>query len=458
MNSSKILDLENSWIPPSTTPTRANKDPSPTPLKLGCPHLDSLNFKKIISHIKPYILKKSCEECDVFEDNWLCLKCMKTFCSRNSNSHIQKHIERKGRKIALSIADSSFWCFHCNASVLSKDLEDVAKQIKRMKNLGAPEDEVSEVSNKREEENKKDEKVVKKDEKEEEIDELVNKFQGLSTKNKKKGSKKVKFTREELVDGLKNKTFKKVILLTGAGISVSAGIPDFRSPGTGLYANLQKYKLPEPEAVFDLKYFKKNPQPFYMLSKELFGKKVKPVITHHFLKMLADEGMLKLNFTQNIDGLEVEAGVDPNYLVEAHGHSRTAHCIACKKEASIKLYFEHVDKQTIHKCECNGLIKPDIVFFGEDLPIRFFKKSREMDEADLVIVMGTSLMVFPFAELVDMVPKSVPLVYINRENTQIKRDNFLFLEGNIDMHVNSLIRDIGWEHKLNEIPKEEAKL
>jgi len=437
---------------PSQPQPDTNKDPALTPPKLDCPHQDSLNFKKIISHIKPYLLKKSCEDCDVLADIWMCLKCEKIGCSRNFNSHIVKHGEKKGHKIALRLADSSFWCFSCDRTVLSKDLEAVVKHWNRIKNP----DTVPEVSKEQEqeEENKKDEK----DEKDEEIKELTQAFKGLSTKDKKKkGSKKVQFTREQLVDGLKNKTFKKVILLTGAGISVSAGIPDFRSPGTGLYANLQKYKLPEPEAVFDLKYFRKNPQPFYMLSKELFGKKVKPVITHHFVRMLADEGLLKLNFTQNIDGLEVEAGVDPKYLVEAHGHSRTAHCIVCKKEACIKEYFEHVDKQMIYKCECKGLIKPDIVFFGEDLPVRFFKNLKEMENADLVIVMGTSLMVFPFASLVTMVSKSVPLVYINRENTQIKRENFLFLEGDIDVHVNSLIRDIGWEHKLNEVGVE-AKL
>lgn len=75
------------------------------------------------------------------------------------------------------------------------------------------------------------------------------------------------FTYENLIDGLKDKKFQKVTFLTGAGLSVAAGIPDFRTPGTGLYSQLEKYKLPQPEAIFTLEYFKKDPQPFIMLSK-----------------------------------------------------------------------------------------------------------------------------------------------------------------------------------------------
>jgi NAD-dependent SIR2 family protein deacetylase len=96
-----------------------------------------------------------------------------------------------------------------------------------------------------------------------------------------------------------------------AGISVSAGIPDFRSPGTGLYDNLAKYNLPEPTAVFDINYFRENPAPFYQLAKELFPGQYKPTPTHLFIRLLHDKGLLRRCFTQNIDSLEVCAAFDP---------------------------------------------------------------------------------------------------------------------------------------------------
>jgi len=261
---------------------------------------------------------------------------------------------------------------------------------------------------------------------------------------------KKEFTREDLVKGIKNRQFKRIVVLTGAGISVSAGIPDFRSAGTGLYANLSKYNLPKPEAIFDLEYFKENPEPFYKLAKELFvEKEFTPAITHYFLRLLASAELLHMNFTQNIDGLEVIAGVDLKYVVEAHGNIRSAHCTACKKEANIREFMWHLKYEKIRRCECSGLIKPDIVFFGEDLPKRFYDNMDKIKEADLVIAMGTSLKVMPFAGLMSMVPEGVPIVYINRENTEVVRENLLFMEGEIDEQVLDLIKDLGWEIHLS---------
>lgn len=98
---------------------------------------------------------------------------------------------------------------------------------------------------------------------------------------------KLKFTYQNLVDGLKNERFKKIAVCTGAGISVSAGIPDFRSPGSGIYANLQKYDLPEPESIFELEYFKEKPDAFYDLASDFLDiDKYNPTPTHYFIKLL----------------------------------------------------------------------------------------------------------------------------------------------------------------------------
>lgn len=100
-----------------------------------------------------------------------------------------------------------------------------------------------------------------------------------------------------------------MVCLCGAGISVSAGIPDFRTPGTGLYDNLQKFALPYPEAVFELRYFQKHPEAFYQLARELMPGAYKPTATHHFIRLLHDRGQLLRCYTQNIDSLEAAAGL-----------------------------------------------------------------------------------------------------------------------------------------------------
>uniref|UniRef100_A0A8C1BKC5 NAD-dependent protein deacetylase n=1 Tax=Cyprinus carpio carpio TaxID=630221 RepID=A0A8C1BKC5_CYPCA len=197
---------------------------------------------------------------------------------------------------------------------------------------------------------------------------------------------------------------KNIICMVGAGISTSAGIPDFRSPGTGLYANLQKYNLPYPEAIFQIDYFKKHPEPFFALARELYPGQFKPTVCHYFMRMLKDKGLLTRCYSQNIDTLERVAGLEGEDLIEAHGTFHTSHCVSflCRKEYSMDWMQTKIFSEDIPKCDsCGSLVKPDIVFFGENLPARFFT-SMKMDfpRCDLLIIMGTSLQVQPFASLV----------------------------------------------------------
>uniref|UniRef100_A0A671WZ64 Sirtuin 3 n=1 Tax=Sparus aurata TaxID=8175 RepID=A0A671WZ64_SPAAU len=179
--------------------------------------------------------------------------------------------------------------------------------------------------------------------------------------------------------------FKRVVVMAGAGISTPSGIPDFRSPGSGLYDNLQQYDLPYAEAIFEIGFFRHNPNPFFALAKELYPGNYQPNLTHYFVRLLHEKKQLLRMYTQNIDGLERLAGIPPEMLVEAHGTFATATCTVCRKN------YKGEDG-TVPKCPtCTGVVKPDIVFFGEELPRHFFKYLTDFPLADLLIVMGTSL-------------------------------------------------------------------
>jgi len=213
---------------------------------------------------------------------------------------------------------------------------------------------------------------------------------------------------------------------------------------------MKELDLPYPEAIFGLEYLQSRPQAFYKMANGFLTYKASPVKAHRFIKKAADEGVLLMNFTQNIDGLELDAGLPMKYLVQAHGHMRSARCSCCKTVASIEAFFEHVAREEVLYCnDCSeGVVKLDIVFFGEGLPQDFFIKMNLMYNADLVFIMGTSLKVFPFTTLIELVARGVPIVLINRENPGISRQNpedFLFLAGEIEETIATLARDIGWD-------------
>ncbi|GAA6002370.1 hypothetical protein JCM10207_001086 [Rhodosporidiobolus poonsookiae] len=229
-------------------------------------------------------------------------------------------------------------------------------------------------------------------------------------------------TLEDVARLIKEGKAKRVIVMAGAGISTSAGIPDFRSPGTGLYDNLQKYRLPYPEAIFDIDYLHDSPDAFYTLAKELYPGNFKPTTTHYFLKLLQDKGVLKGVWTQNIDTLERIAGIEDDYIVEAHGSFAQATCLHCGKKYSQEDIKPRILAGEVVRCKergCDGrkaaLIKPDIVFFGEGLPDRFFDRLSHFQSCDLLIVIGTSLTVGPFNTLLHRVPASTPRVLLNLE-------------------------------------------
>jgi len=216
-----------------------------------------------------------------------------------------------------------------------------------------------------------------------------------------------------------------------------------------MYSQVEKLGLPYPEALFSIDYFKTKPESFYSFAK-LFMESMdaKPVLAHRFVKMFQDEKILHKSYTQNVDGLELDAGVTSGNLVEAHGHLRSAKCVECGKTFTVEQFKAALAEEKVLYCKCKGLVKPDVTFFGEALPWSFYWNIYKIKSADLAIVMGTSLTVHPFASLIDMVPKKAPMVLINRDSAISERDKFLFLQGDIEEIVGGLIKDFGWEDKL----------
>ncbi|GMG56239.1 unnamed protein product [Ambrosiozyma monospora] len=261
---------------------------------------------------------------------------------------------------------------------------------------------------------------------------------------------------EKIAEVLK-KEGSTVTFFVGAGISTNCGIPDFRSPKTGLYANLQRLNLPYPEAVFDIEYFKKSPKAFYTLADELFPGKFLPSIFHYFIKLCQDKGKLRRCYSQNIDTLERIAGVEDDKIVEAHGSFANSHCITCKAEMETKV-LRKLMKTGIPKCPvCKGYVKPDIVFFGEGLPSKFFDLwDEDCDtEKNLAIVAGTSLAVFPFANLPHEINKNCKRVLINREKCGTfldspRKTDIILLE-DCDKIAEKLVDLLGWKTELDAL-------
>ncbi|CAM9302161.1 unnamed protein product [Ectocarpus sp. 12 AP-2014] len=253
---------------------------------------------------------------------------------------------------------------------------------------------------------------------------------------------------EKLVNLLR--TCKRVVVVTGAGISVSCGIPDFRSEH-GVYDLVSRLDLglSSAEDLFDLEFFVDDPEPFFKFAKVLYPGNYVPSLTHRFIKALENRGKLLRNFTQNIDGLEAQVGLKK--YVACHGSFLTASCLKCKRKRTAEDIREEVMQQRVPRCpSCQGVVKPDITFFGERLPANV-KRAVEADhkKADLFLVLGTSLKVQPVSRILQFIPPHVPQVLVNRELIRPPRrisDGFdLHLLGDCDDVIQHLCDRLGWE-------------
>jgi NAD-dependent SIR2 family protein deacetylase len=271
------------------------------------------------------------------------------------------------------------------------------------------------------------------------IEHLISELQQLRLDIKKE---KVQKRVDKIINGILAKKYENVIVMLGAGASTSAGIPDFRSAG-GLYDQLRDFGVEKGETVFDIDYFRKDSSLFYRFASMLLPDvtKFKPTITHKFVKKLNDYGVLLRCYTQNIDSLEMYAGIPEEKMVYAHGNFNSFHCLECKYRTELTDEMKKlIQEQKIVKCPYDDTaLKPSVVFFGEDLPKRYHDLSGpDFLKCDCLIVIGTSLKVYPFAGLVRNVKHYIPRLLVNREEVgnffdfQKKDSRDVFIPGDCD--------------------------
>jgi NAD-dependent deacetylase len=207
----------------------------------------------------------------------------------------------------------------------------------------------------------------------------------------------------------------RIVALSGAGISTEAGIPDFRGPG-GMWENDDLLQQLSASG------FNRNPEGFYRASRELFStiSRAEPTLAHRLLVRLEQLRKLDAVVTQNIDGLHHAAGSTKVY--EVHGTFRTGHCTRCGTGCEMASYYSDIEsgRLRVPLCsECVVPIKPDIVLFEELLPVDAWQGAVEAAEnCDLMLVFGSSLVVYPAAELpMIALSKGAPLVIVNLEST-----------------------------------------
>lgn len=284
------------------------------------------------------------------------------------------------------------------------------------------------------------------------------------------------------------KKAQNVIVLTGAGISTSLGIPDFRS-SDGFYSKIRHLGLEDPQDVFNYQIFMQNPSVFYNIAHLVLPPENIYSPLHSFLKMLQDKNKLLRNYTQNIDNLESYAGIEPEKMVQCHGSFATASCSSCGLKLPGEAIFSYIRKMEIPICpncaekrsallskqnklkkkileddnskntesddssedddiyisKSFGVLKPDITFFGEALPDKFHDMiKKDLLECDLLICIGTSLKVAPVSDIIKLLPSHVPQILINKDI--VKHASFdLSLLGYCDDVASYITKKCGWE-------------
>ncbi len=233
---------------------------------------------------------------------------------------------------------------------------------------------------------------------------------------------------------------RNVVVLTGAGISTESGIPDFRSTSTGMWS------FSNPLDVASIWAFREQPTHFYNWVRPLSRKflSARPNPAHLALATLEKAGLVKAIITQNIDDLHQQAGAER--VLQVHGHTRTATCLGCGAKVDSRPMWEAVSRgETPARCpQCDGLLKPDMILFGEELPHPILEEAQQAAlNCDLMIVAGSSMEVMPAADLPYLARRrGARIMIMNRTPTLMDSQADLILRDNLTVSMPKLLK--GW--------------
>jgi NAD-dependent deacetylase len=233
---------------------------------------------------------------------------------------------------------------------------------------------------------------------------------------------------------------RRAVALTGAGVSVPSGIPDFRTPETGLWANVN------PMEVAHISVFEREPERFWSYYRPRFsslGDK-EPNPAHEALAELERRGLIEGVITQNIDRLHRAAGSEN--VIEVHGSIETSSCTACGASFRLEEVDDLFDERGVALCgACGGAVKPDVVLFGEMLPLEAIERATELAEtAELMLCVGSSLAVHPVAGLPQLtLDRGGRLAIVTKGETPYDADAELKLEGEVDAELDALLAALG---------------
>ncbi len=232
----------------------------------------------------------------------------------------------------------------------------------------------------------------------------------------------------------------KVYALTGAGCSTESGLPDFRSPGTGLWEKVDPLEYSTSQVLYN------DPVSFYKFGFPRFKQLslARPNKGHHALAELEKLGFIKGLITQNIDGLHYKAG--SKRIWEVHGHLRTATCTACGASHAFRTLVGKLDSGEIPpRCSCRGLIRPDIVLFGDSMAEPYFEAEQVLGAGcDLLLAIGTSLSVYPVAGLPRLASQ---LGIINLQPTPYDREAAVVITEKISIVLGDLLGELRGENR-----------